>query len=735
MTIAENLQRILASKNDILTALREKGITVPQSTKIDDVPSLITASTIATQPVSTDISKSHNLITRFAIFSDIHLSSPETNPETYTTNYGYRYGGICVNYLESIKSTLDFVAFNGDCLLESNNASDTVFGALSPIFDGYRTQLGTVPLYMIPGNHDMGTTASTWNNITKSANWSGVTFLDGSTTCFYKEINGDLYIWFGVLNSPAFNYTSAMYTWLFDLLQANANRERIFLFTHWFDGTVDEFGWRYYPAEYYNNGWATTDASHETRGPFGQIKNYKNVIWFSGHSHSEWEGENDHPNMKIHSNNTAKMVSVPAVYRSGEFAIVEVYDNMVVILPYIRQSNTVTRLQSKTFYIMCGGGATAGTYTIVRNLTGVTSSNASSTVASGSSYTTTLSLASGYSNMSVTVTMGGTDITSTAYSNGVVTINNVTGNIVITATATQVVTYTITYNLTNVSSSNNATTITAGSSFATTLTATNGYNTMHISVYQGSSQIHEGDHGSSEGVTIHEVVGNIVINATAPIPTEPSWDTPDSTYPTYVKCIYDVTSTSEPTYILASAAEGASDYSLQYITNMIVDGEQTTPALSHTFATAGKHEVLFQLNNNQFHSKIFYKVPRLWSVYVPSNIINTSETSFKSCPNLTKARFDMTLSNAITNNFIDKCQNLEVVKFGPNVIGLNGGNLLCENMNSLQDIYIEGDTFAMTGTNVCGSTSNPNYTVHVKSAFDQSTISDKFPGGTIVADL
>lgn len=735
MTIAENLQRILASKNDILTALREKGITVPQSTKIDDVPSLITASTIATQPVSTDISKSHNLITRFAIFSDIHLSSPETNPETYTTNYGYRYGGMCVNYLESIKSTLDFVAFNGDCLLESNNASDTVFSALSPIFDGYRTQLGTVPLYMIPGNHDMGTTESTWNNITKSANWSGVTFLDGSTTCFYKEINGDLYIWFGVLNSPAFNYTSAMYTWLFDLLQANANRDRIFLFTHWFDGTVDEFGWRYYPAEYYNNGWAATDASHETRGPFGQIKNYKNVIWFSGHSHSEWEGENDHPNLKIHSNNTAKMVSVPAVYRSGEFAIVEVYDNMVVILPYIRQSNAVTRLQSKTFYIMCGGGATAGTYTIVRNLTGVTSSNTASTIASGSTYTTTLSLASGYNNMSVTVTMGGTDITSTAYSNGVVTINSVTGNIVITATATQAVTYTITYNLTNVSSSNNATTITAGSSFATTLTAINGYNTMHISVYQGSSQIHEGDHGSSEGVTIHEVVGNIVINATAPKPTEPSWDTPDSTYPTYVKCIYDVTSTSEPTYILEDATHGGTNYSLQNITDMIVDGVQTTPAISHTFATVGKHEVLFQLRNNQFSGSPFYKVPQLWSVYVPSNITNSSASSFKSCPNLTKARFDMTLSNAITNNFIDKGPHIEVVKFGPNVIGLDGANLLCENMTSLQDIYIEGDTFTMTGTNVGGSTSNPNYTVHVKSTFDQSTISGKFTGGTIVADL
>ena len=39
----------------------------------------------------------------------------------------------------------------------------------------------------------------------------------------------------------------------------------------------------------------------------------------------------------------------------------------------------------------------------------------------------------------VTVTMGGTDITSTAYTaaNGVIYIANVTGNIVVTATATE----------------------------------------------------------------------------------------------------------------------------------------------------------------------------------------------------------------------------------------------------------------------------------------------------------
>lgn len=78
------------------------------------------------------------------------------------------------------------------------------------------------------------------------------------------------------------------------------------------------------------------------------------------------------------------------------------------------------------------------TYTITRSLSHVTSSNSSNSVNEGSSYTTTLSLVSGYQNMSVTVSMGGTNITSSALNGNVVTIASVTGNVVITATATQI---------------------------------------------------------------------------------------------------------------------------------------------------------------------------------------------------------------------------------------------------------------------------------------------------------
>ena len=74
-----------------------------------------------------------------------------------------------------------------------------------------------------------------------------------------------------------------------------------------------------------------------------------------------------------------------------------------------------------------------GRYTVTNNLTNATTSNNSTGVDDGASYTATLTAGSGYSEVVATVTMGGTDITSTAYNNGVISIASVTGNVVITA--------------------------------------------------------------------------------------------------------------------------------------------------------------------------------------------------------------------------------------------------------------------------------------------------------------
>lgn len=75
------------------------------------------------------------------------------------------------------------------------------------------------------------------------------------------------------------------------------------------------------------------------------------------------------------------------------------------------------------------------TYTITAELVNVTSSNKITAVNENASYSTTLTAADGYKLDSVTVTMGGVDITATAYADGVVTIAAVTGNVEIVASA------------------------------------------------------------------------------------------------------------------------------------------------------------------------------------------------------------------------------------------------------------------------------------------------------------
>lgn len=76
------------------------------------------------------------------------------------------------------------------------------------------------------------------------------------------------------------------------------------------------------------------------------------------------------------------------------------------------------------------------TYTITRNLTNCASSNTADTISEGAAYTTTLSPTGTFKKLgTITVTMGGTDISTSAVSGSTVTIASVTGNLVITCAA------------------------------------------------------------------------------------------------------------------------------------------------------------------------------------------------------------------------------------------------------------------------------------------------------------
>lgn len=74
-------------------------------------------------------------------------------------------------------------------------------------------------------------------------------------------------------------------------------------------------------------------------------------------------------------------------------------------------------------------------FTVTNTLSHVTNSNAAVKAVKGHSYLAALEPDTGYTLGTATVTMGGTDITSTAYDDGIIVIDEVTGDIVITATA------------------------------------------------------------------------------------------------------------------------------------------------------------------------------------------------------------------------------------------------------------------------------------------------------------
>ena len=76
-------------------------------------------------------------------------------------------------------------------------------------------------------------------------------------------------------------------------------------------------------------------------------------------------------------------------------------------------------------------------YTVTNTLTGCTSSNAATTVTEGDTYYATITASSGYvlDGATVMVKMGGTEVTDLYYSEGVINIPDVSGNIEITITA------------------------------------------------------------------------------------------------------------------------------------------------------------------------------------------------------------------------------------------------------------------------------------------------------------
>ena len=160
-------------------------------------------------------------------------------------------------------------------------------------------------------------------------------------------------------------------------------------------------------------------------------------------------------------------------------------------------------------------------YNITRNLVGCTSNKDTVSIGEGNPYNETFTPLENYSmnGAAVTITMGGVDISS-MYSNSVLNIAEVTGDIVISIAAVSIPVYSITRNLTNCVSNKDVTSIKEGESYTETLTANNGYTfrdaniTITMNGVDITSTSYNGEYNNGI-LNIGSVTGNIIINAEA----------------------------------------------------------------------------------------------------------------------------------------------------------------------------------------------------------------------------
>lgn len=165
-------------------------------------------------------------------------------------------------------------------------------------------------------------------------------------------------------------------------------------------------------------------------------------------------------------------------------------------------------------------GSLTTSYSITYGLSHVTLSNTQQTIYEGRTYTATVTADNDYVVSSVAVTMGGNTVTG-AYSNGTITIANVTGNIVITATAVPLSSsYTITNTLTNCTTNNSATNVAENAAYTATITAASGYTltgaTVSVTMESSGTPVDITSTAYNAGViSIAAVTGNVAISVAA----------------------------------------------------------------------------------------------------------------------------------------------------------------------------------------------------------------------------
>ena len=173
---------------------------------------------------------------------------------------------------------------------------------------------------------------------------------------------------------------------------------------------------------------------------------------------------------------------------------------------------------SNVFTLTITSGMSVDTYYPVNyHLHNATSSNSTTSIKKGSSYSTTVAPESGYRITKVYCVMNGDDISDSTVNGNNVYIDNVIGEVHISV-YTEAISggdtdtyYAVKYRLNNANSSNSVTSIKKGSSYSTTISPENGYTVTEIYCVMNGINVSDSVI-SGNNINIPSVTGEIVIS-------------------------------------------------------------------------------------------------------------------------------------------------------------------------------------------------------------------------------
>lgn len=471
---------------------------------------------------------------RFGLLSDVH------NEDSQTTENAQDF----INALTELnnKESIEFICITGDLTQYSHST-----GNIATEMTLYQNNLNAAgvnkPVYVTTGNHDCpGSTDVDYTTFYQKAGLSDIAPSSGATASYEvtktHTTSGGVTVTdhFLFLTMRRYEFTSSTYydadiTWLGNKLEAYKN-DRCFVFTHMFFPDYAGNLNRIYPSGNWLSGPQLTSLKN-------LIDSYPRSYWFSGHSHWKWylQKYQDKANIYPTSNSgrtTGWAVHIPSCASpidsdgssrvsmplQSEGGVVDVYEDYVDIRGIEFKGPGDSNYNMKyipvaQYRLYTEAGVEPSTpWNITYYSNNVTLSSYDSTISRNAPLHITVTPNSGFAISSLTVEMGGVDVTDTAVSGTTISIASVTGDVVITVSAVSA-DYSVSYTLNESVSSNTTTGVVSGSAYSTTIRQNSGYKVTGITVTMGGADLSSTAVSVINGVhiiNISNVTGDIVIN-------------------------------------------------------------------------------------------------------------------------------------------------------------------------------------------------------------------------------